>query len=142
MRARWAILISGGVLALAIIVVLWVSPRLTSPTITVLNQQTLHGATFYFIQISNTAPQPYVYTARMEYRTNGTWEHARPHQRGGVLLASGKDIFVLFRPTNSSMRIAVFYNQRSGSVFERWRETLRMRVGAYPHGQAMYIDAP
>ena len=142
MRVRWSWLIAGGVLVLAVIVVMSVSSTPKPPRVTLLFKDNVCGLTLYTLQISNLTTQPYKFTARMEYQTNGAWEHAKPHEHQRILPPSGQDFFMLWKPTQSSWRLAVFYNRRSGTTFERWRETLRMRAGINPHGHAVYIHLP
>ena len=134
MRARWVILIAGGVLVLAISFVLFMQPTRPGQIAVQVQGRTNHA---YTLLASNSTR--YLHYVSAGAVTEGVWSTHIMQE----LPAHQSIAIQVFVPTNASRQIVFMYSRAEGSKLEEWFDRVRSMAGINGRQvQNMYIDIP
>lgn len=139
MWARRAKLIAIGLVGLVIgLLLIRLRPE---RLVVVVAYDTNTAPTSFTVEVMNATRTLHDFTAWTEYNTNGAWMRLTPPRQGPVLKPSEKDVFTLPKPDHGNARVAVSYRQIVTGEWERWINSIKQVVGAYPKSDRMYIVA-
>lgn len=130
MRAQRAIWIAGGVLVLAVVLVVLRSPprAVRASIIAVTND----GAPYYLIQVTNCTRRPYDVGAWSESTLNGVVWKRRSTIRPLKLPPSQAHHILLMRPDEGKRRVTVACYPIATRNWERWRDRIKALCGIKP----------